>query len=64
MPDTQQAMAASSPYFGRIRSSDMYWIELVSIEHFAAKRLKPSGRRGDQPMVRLGSGAGPRFVRV
>ena len=59
--ETQQAMAQSSPNFGRIRSSDSYWIALVSIDVLMAKRLKPSGRRGDQNTVRLGSGAGPRL---
>ena len=55
-------MAQSSPHFGRIRSSDSYWIALVSIEVLIAKRLKPSGRRGDQNTVRFGSGAGPEVV--
>ena len=59
--ETQQAMAQSSPDFGRIRSSDSYWIALVSIDVWIAKRLKPSGRLGDQKTVRLGSGAGPRL---
>jgi hypothetical protein len=46
--DTQQAMQLSSPHFGRIRSSDSYWIALVSIETLIAKFLKPTGSRGDQ----------------
>ena len=57
-------MAQSSPHFGRIRSSDSYWIALVSIDVLIAKRLKPSGRLGDQKTVRFGSGAGPRLYRV
>ena len=60
--ETQQAMAASSPHVGRIRSSDSYWIALVSIDTWAQKRLKPSGSRGDQNTVRFGSGAGPEVV--
>ncbi len=59
--DTQQAMAVSSPYFGRIRSSDSNWRAEVSTAVFAANSLKPRGRRGDQKTVRLGSGAGPRL---
>ena len=64
MADTQQAIAQSSPHFGRIRSSDSYWIALVSIEVLMAKRLKPLGRRSDQNTVRFGSGAGPRLYSV
>ena len=64
MADTQQAMAVSSPVTGRIRSSDSYWMLLVSIETWAAKSLNPAGRRADHRTVRLGSGAGPRLYRV
>ena len=35
--------------------------ELVSIATLAAKRRKPSGRRGEYQIVRFGSGAGPRL---
>src|SRR6478672_5819962 len=64
MAETQQAMAQSSPHLGRMRSSDSYWMELVSMDTFVAKRLKASGRLGDQNTVRLGSGAGPRLYSV
>ena len=59
--DTQQAIAVSSPQRVRSRSSDSYWIEQVSIETCAQKRLKPSGSAGDHSTVRFGSGAGPRL---
>ena len=45
-------------------SSFSNWIALVSMATCAAKRLKPSGRRGEYQMVRFGSGAGPRLYRV
>jgi len=54
----------SSPNRVRIRSSDSYWIELVSMETCAQNRLNPSGSPGDQSTVRFGSGAGPRLYRV
>ena len=45
-----------------MRSSDSYWIALVSIEALIAKFLNPTGSRGDQNTVRLGSGAGSEVV--
>src|SRR5678815_4143510 len=62
--ETQHAIPQSSPHLGRIRSSDSYWIALVSIDAFTANRLKPSGSRVDQNTVRFGSGAGPRLLSV
>ncbi|GAA3412960.1 hypothetical protein GCM10018952_27760 [Streptosporangium vulgare] len=62
--ETQQAMAVSSPWTGRIRSSDSYWTELVSIDRRAQNRLNGSGSRCDQNTVRFGSGAGPRLRSV
>ena len=59
MADTQQAMAVSSPVIGRMRTSLSYWMALVSMDTWAANRLKPSGRSGDHMTVRFGSGAGP-----
>ena len=49
------------PEPGRIRSSDSYWIELVSMETCAQNRLNGSGSAGDHSTVRFGSGAGPRL---
>ena len=62
--DTQQAIATSSPYSGRISSSLSYWIDEVSIDTFALKSLKPWGSRSDQNTVRFGSGAAPRLYSV
>ncbi len=64
MADTQQAIAASSPHWERISSSDSYWIDEVSIETLAQNSLKPRGRSADHSTVRFGSGAGPRLYRV
>ena len=64
MAETQHAMAVSSPNRGRMHSSDSYWIELVSIDTCAQKRLNPSGSCGDQNTVMFGSGAGPRLRSV
>src|SRR6188474_3890057 len=64
IPETQQAVAVSSPSVDRRRSSDSYWMALVSIDTWAQNRLKPSGSVGDHNTVRLGSGAGPRLYSV
>ena len=55
-------MAPSSPHARRIVSSLSNWIELVSMATLAAKRLNPSGRRGEYQIVRFGSGAGTEVV--
>ncbi len=44
--ETQQAIAVSSPYSGRISSSDSYWIALVSIETWAQNALEALGEPG------------------
>lgn len=59
--ETQQAIAVSSPYFGRISSSDSNWSAEVSMATFEANSLNPAGSRCDQKTVRFGSGAGPRL---
>src|SRR5215213_713038 len=64
MADTQQAIAVSSLYAGRISSSFSYWMELLSSDTCAQNRLKPSGNAGDHRTVRFGSGAGPRLYSV
>ena len=61
MADTQHAIAVSSLYAGRIRSSFSYWMALVSSDTCAQNRLNPAGSRGDHSTVRFGSGAGPRL---
>ena len=62
--ETQHAIAVSSPHRARSRSSDSYWIELVSMETCAQNRLNPSGSAGDHSTVRFGSGAAPRLYSV
>ena len=64
MAETQQAIAVSSPYFGRISSSDSNWRALVSMATWEANFLNGSGSFGDQKTVRFGSGAAPRLYRV
>jgi hypothetical protein len=59
MGETQQAIAASSPISARMISSDSNWIAEVSIDTWAQKRLKPSGRASLHSTVRFGSGAAP-----
>src|SRR4051794_37996437 len=62
--ETQQAIAVSSPKRGRMRSSDSYWIDEVSIDTCVQNRLNPAGSAGDQNTVMFGSGAGPRLYCV
>jgi len=44
-----------------MRASFSYCTDEVSMETWAQKRLKPSGRAVFQSTVRFGSGAGPRL---